>query len=356
MVARTPGRPRRPRQADIARRAGVSQATVSMVINNRSGRYQQITEDTRRRVWDAVDELGYVVNPAARTLAGGRNSVVGVYTFESVFPVDHRDFYYPFFVGIEEEAERQGLDLLLFSSASGPDRNRTIYRGGVNRLGLADGCVLLGRHGDGQDLERLANDAFPFVMIGRREMETGTIPYVGADYEGATASVVAHLANHGHQRIVLLSWPDELEPTVDRQRGFQRGCREAGVDDDPKLLRSVADDEVTDRLLSELVTDGVTAAIAQDDAIAVRLEAAASQLGMAVPGDLSVAVLGDPPRGEPSGRGWTGFSIPRQEMGATAVSMLVDQLEAGPENGTDQLLVACPLQEGTTTARVPKRP
>lgn len=98
----------RPRQADIAALAGVSQATVSLVINNRSGKYRQITEETRQRVWAAVAELGYVANPAARMLAGGRNGLLGVYTFESVFPLDPRDFYYPFLLGVEEEAERHG--------------------------------------------------------------------------------------------------------------------------------------------------------------------------------------------------------------------------------------------------------
>jgi DNA-binding LacI/PurR family transcriptional regulator len=61
-----------PRQADIAQRAGVSQATVSMVINDRSGTHYAIGEETRQRVWAAVEELAYVTNPAARALAGGR--------------------------------------------------------------------------------------------------------------------------------------------------------------------------------------------------------------------------------------------------------------------------------------------
>ena len=340
---------RRPRQADIARAAGVSQATVSMVLNHRVGEHHQIGEDTRRRVWAAVEQLGYVANPAARTLAGGRNSVVGVYTFESVFPVDHRDFYHPFLIGIEEEAERQGFDLLLFSSASGPDRNRAIFRDGVNRLRIADGCVLLGRGGDRHELARLANDAFPIVSVGRRELPDAQMSYVGADYAAGTAEIVRHLAAHGHRRVALLSWDDDLEPTTDRVQGFRSGCADADVAFDPRLCRPVADADVTTTLLEELVQAGATAVIAQDEVIAVRLESAAALLGLTVPGDLSVAVLGDPPRGEPSGRDWTGFEIPRRRMGATALHTLVQRLD-GHDGQPHQSLLPCTFQAGSTVA------
>ena len=125
---------RRVRQTDVARLAGVSPATVSLVINNRIGGNVRISAETQQRVLDAVDQLGYVVDPAARSLAGGHNSLLGVFTFESIFPLIHRDFYYRFLVGIEEEAENLGYDLLLFTSAGNVDGTRRVYSQGVNRL------------------------------------------------------------------------------------------------------------------------------------------------------------------------------------------------------------------------------
>lgn len=347
------GRRRRPRQADIARLAGVSQATVSMVINHQGGKYGQIGEDTRRRVWEAVEELGYVADIAARTLAGGRNSILGLYTFEPVFPVDYHDFYYPFLVGIEEEAEQQGFDLLLFSSASGVDGNREIFRGGVNRLRVADGCVLLGRGGNTRELLRLARDPYPVVFIGRRELEGVDVSYVGADYVRATVEVVRHLAGLGHRRIALLSWGDQLEPTVDRLRGYELGCASAGVELERRLCRSVAAADVSTGLIEELVAAGATAVVAQDQAIASCVEKAANSLGMSLPADLSVAVLGDPPRGEPTGRAWTGFSIPRRDMGARALATLIEQLDAGDAARPVQTLLPCRFEPGATVAEAP---
>ena len=212
-MAANSNRPRRPTQADIARRAGVSQATVSLVINHTPGQPHAIGESARARVLAAVEELGYVANPAARRLAGGRNQLLGVYTFEPVFPADHRDFYYPFLLGIEEAAETHGFDLLLFTSA-GVGGARAIYRSGVNRLQAADGCVAPARGGDHDKLRRLSHGRLPFVFVGRRELdcEVGPVAYVGADYSGATQEVTDHLGL-GHERIAYLGRQDDAEPT-----------------------------------------------------------------------------------------------------------------------------------------------
>ncbi|MEV0631080.1 LacI family DNA-binding transcriptional regulator, partial [Nonomuraea wenchangensis] len=82
-----PRRQRRPTQVDIAKHAGVSQATVSLVLSG-GAVSDQIAESTRQAVLAAAAELGYSVNIAARSLKGGRNHLLGLYTFEPVFPTD----------------------------------------------------------------------------------------------------------------------------------------------------------------------------------------------------------------------------------------------------------------------------
>jgi LacI family transcriptional regulator len=85
------------------------------------------SEQTRRRVLDIAEHLGYTVNPVARNLVGGRNRLLGVYTFEAAFPIEARDSYQEFFVGIEHEAELAGYDLLLFTSTAMPGHRRGLY-------------------------------------------------------------------------------------------------------------------------------------------------------------------------------------------------------------------------------------
>src|SRR5687768_16025961 len=168
---------KRYRIADVAKHARVSEATVSVVLNNRVGEGIRVSEETQQRVWEAVRALGYVPNPSARNLARGRNNLIAVFTFESIFPIDSRNFYYPFLIGIEEEAAVQGYDLLLSTAASDPDMRGRIYRKGANRLKLADGAVLLGHALDRSEITQLLAEGFPFVYVGRRESPGDDISY-----------------------------------------------------------------------------------------------------------------------------------------------------------------------------------
>ncbi|MFD0476584.1 LacI family DNA-binding transcriptional regulator [Nonomuraea thailandensis] len=233
-----PARPRRATQLDIARLAGVSQATVSLVLSGGAAS-AQLTEPTRQAVLAAAAELGYSANVAAKSLKGGRTHLLGLYTFEPVFPTDQRDFYFPFLIGVEEETSRQGYDLLLFTSIGSGERE--IYTGGVNRLKLADGCVLLGRNVRREELAELVREDFPIVFVGRRELDDAQLSYVAADYVTATSDLVAELARLGHRRILYLRAVEDTEPTLDRESGYRRGLAAAGIPVDESLIRVLAD-------------------------------------------------------------------------------------------------------------------
>ncbi len=324
-----PPRRRRPTQVDIARRTGVSQATVSLVLSGGSAS-DQIAEATRQAVLAAASELGYAVNVAARSLKRGRNHLLGLYTFEPVFPTDQRDFYFPFLLGVEEETARQGYDLLLFSSVSAGDR--AIYSGGVNRLKLADGCVLLGRNVRRAELAELVREDFPFVFIGRRELDGAELSYVGADYVTATRELTAELIRLGHRRILYLRAVEDTEPTLDREAGYRQALAAGGLEDD--LIRVLDDSsDLTPAFVRRWVDDGVTAILVEPSEDN-RLTTALDGIGTRFPADCSIALLGDPPSWTPDLRDWTRFSLPREEMARTAVRLLVDLLE--DSDGTPQ--------------------
>lgn len=338
-----------PRQADIARAAGVSQATVSMVINDREGAQYAIGDEARQRVWKAVEELSYVTNPAARTLAGGKSYVLGIFTFAPVFPVDFRDFYYPFLLGIEEEAEQQGYDLMLFTSGSGPQRQRRIYHQGANRLRTTDGCILLGRGGDQAELQRLNSEPFPFIFVGRRDLGDKPCPYVGADYSQGIELLVAHLEGQGHHRIAYVGWSDPAEPTIDRRRGYEAALAARNWPQDPALAWQLDDHDITVDLVDDLYQRGATAVLVEDELMAERIWAHVHELGLTVPEDLSIGVLGDPPRGGPSVRDWTSITIPRRSMGQRALQTLIGLIDQDEDAEVPQELLPCVLQVGATS-------
>lgn len=338
----------RARQADIARAAGVSQATVSLVLSDGEAAAHRVAEPTRRRVLEVAQQLGYSVNPAARSLAGGRNKLLGVYTFEAVFPSRHRDFYNPFLVTIEEEAERAAYDLLLFTSATLPDQQRSIYAGGVNRLALADGCILLGRRENQAEVARLAREGFPFVYVGRREIPDCEFSYVAADYSAATKKVVSQLADRGHHNIAYLGAYQPKTPDHDRVAGWQAGVEAAGIADAAQLLRLGKRRDLA-TVIAQLRDSGCTALVLEDPETAQRYLDVVAEMGLEVPGDLSVAVLGDVPTATGTSN-WSGFRIPREEMARQAVRLLLDAIEtpaATPANVT----VPCSMNAGTTVGK-----
>lgn len=340
----------RPRQVDVARLAGVSQATVSLVLNGRVDGNVRISPETRQRVIDAIQALGYVANPVARSLAGGENRLLGVFTYEAIFPIQNQDFYYPFLIGIEEEAAALGYDLLLFTGRGEEDGQRTIYYDGVNRLALADGAVLLGHEKDKSELIRLVQEGYPFVFVGRRQAPGVDVAYVAADYVGATARVMAHLFEHGHRRIAYIGMPVDNESAQDRFIGYRLAHEQRGQTIDQRFIHRIDLADLSPTFVAHLLDLGVTAFVLEHDSAVDRLLVAGGALGKSVPQDFSVAMLGDPLSGSQERSTVTAFTIPRREMGAHAIRLLIDILSGSSE--IRHVTLPCRFVAGSSVGKV----
>ncbi len=317
--------------------AGVSQTTVSLVLNGRADGEVRISLETRDRVLQVIRETGYVADPVARRLADRRNRILGVFTYEAVFPAESADFYHPFLVGIEECAEEAGCDLLLFTSAKVVEGERRRIFSSESRIRLADGCVLLGRTVDRGDLARLLSENVPFVSVGRRDDAGGPVPYVGADYPRAVRALVERAAALGHRRIAYVGAGLGAESLADRLRGFTEGVAATGAEG----VRLPSADGLFD--------SGATAVLTEELADGVAIVQAARERGLAVPDELSVLVLGANTTPVHTDIDFTGFHIPRREMGRRAVELLTQVLESG---GAPRELLPCELIEGSTLAPV----
>lgn len=333
---------RRPTQADVAKRAGVSRGTVSMVLSGHSGRVP-ISEETRRRVLQAVSEMGYAPNPAAQMLAQGRNRLIGVFTYEPVFPYSGDDFYYPFLLGIEHEASRQDYNVLLFTRNRSAGL-RSIYGQGANALAIADGALLLGPRPDRSELKRLYEEGYPFVFIGRREVPGCEIDWVVSDYITASADATRHLIELGHRRLAYVGEGSD-EAQVDRLAGCRSAVAQAGGVELQVLPRELL--HRPDEFLAALRQAGATAVLFNTIAASV----AADLLGKSarVPEELSIVILND--------ADWHGLSpwrpthtrLNRQTVGEVALRTLVARLD-GQAVGPQQIRVPCDLIIGNTTA------
>jgi len=345
-ISESDGARPRPTQADIARRAGVSQATVSLVLNGRA-EAGRISDETRARVMAAIRNEHYVANAAARSLAGGRNRILGIYTFESVFPADSQDFYFPFLLGIEHQAEELALDLLLFTSAGG---RRQMYRNGETRLQLADGALLLGREPNLAEIRRLRDESYPFVYIGHREVDGAPISYVAADYTAATTALTERALGLGHTRFAYVrEGGGQTYPSRDRENGYRAALRAAGVPASSAPLWDIAGAAELPALVEEIRRTATTVLLVEQTGLAERLAEVARAAGLRVPADLSVIVLGDDIGAAAPGTPWTRLSVPGHEMGAAATRLLVSLLD-GTATGARQERIACAIHDGDTLA------
>lgn len=333
---------KRLRQKDIAQLAGVSQATVSLVLNGAPASQARIPAETRDRVNKVIRETGYVADPVARRMVKGLNRILGVFTYEPAFPSAQADFFAPFLLGIEEAAQELGYDLLLLTGAG---VKRKIFGGNV-RLRLADGCIILGRQFDPAELERLVGGDFPFVAVGRRDDAGGPVPYVGGDYAPATSALVQRARDLGHHRIAYVGLNEGAESSADRWQGFQDAIGGADLVTNINAVGRPAA-EVLDILLAADATCVFFTELA--DAIAV--EALARARGLSIPGDLSIVVIGNHIRAEQTtGTRFTSFVIPREAMARAATHMLVRRVEG--DAPVEQLLLPCEPVEGETLGPV----
>ncbi|MBC9712689.1 LacI family DNA-binding transcriptional regulator [Streptomyces sp. TRM66268-LWL] len=340
----------RPRQAEVARLAGVSQTTVSLVL---SGNKQGIAlhPDTRARVLQAARQLGYAPDPAAQRLAAARNDLLGVFSFTATFPTDVAHSYYPILVGVEQEAVARGYDLVLFTGSSSAPA-RAGRADALDRVRLADGCLFLGRHVPADELRRLVEQGYPAVHIGRRD-ELDSLAWVGADYAEATAEVVRRLAALGHRHVVLVCETDEALASTDRERGFRGALAQTGLTGEVVRAADPAA-EITGEWVRSQLAAGVRAFVAEetDTCAAWRaLLTAVEDAGLTAPADLSLALLGAPPADLAHLPEPTGFDVPKAELGAAAVRTLTALLTAGAADCSP--LVPCEFRPGRTAGPAP---
>lgn len=355
-----PGVRRKVSQADVARHAGVSAGIVSSVINSRDYGSIRVSDTTRDRVWRSIRDLGYVPNIAARNLAGGSNQLIGVFTYLPLFPLESRDFYHEFLVGIEEGAEESGYNLLLVTGAKDADRQRSIYAGGVNNLQLADGSILLGTNEVSQEVGRLAEERYPFVFVGQREVPGHELSYVKGDYEQGTLDIVRAIVGHGHRRIAMTLRSGSTEPLPGRRAGFRTARDQLGLGEQnaPVVVVGSGPSDGLEPDLPDVAAviawaraEQITAIIAEDSAQAAELRVTAEQAGLRVPDDLSLVGLSGAPE-LPGVSDLTELLIPRREMGRESVRLLLRLLsrESAPPLRTT---LTCGLRPGVTLGPAP---
>ncbi len=213
------GRPR-PTLEKVALLAGVSRATVSRVVNGSSA----VRPHVRAAVLDAVRELGYVPNQAARSLVTQRTDSIALVFPETTSRVFSDDqFFHRIVQGVSQELEGAGKQLLLMMSGSTASHDRI---GQYVLAGHVDGVMVASVHGADPLPMTLARMAVP-VVSGGRPLGRSTVPYVDVDSVGGAAAAVRHLVGTGRRRIGTIAGPRDMVAGVDRLAGYRTEIRGA---------------------------------------------------------------------------------------------------------------------------------
>lgn len=206
----------------IAEKLNLSIAAVSRALDG----YPDISAETRLRVLEAAQEMGYVPNRAARQLRRQKSDAIG-YILPSGAAGFSQAFFTEFLIGMGDEAPRHHLDLLVSTAGSSPERERDLYRDWV-RSQKVDGFVLNRIRLNDWRVRYLAENKFPFVAL-EYSLDGIDYPRVEVDNVGGVASLVAHLCQRGFQRIAYIGGPDDLKIQIGRLTGYRQGLSDCGL-------------------------------------------------------------------------------------------------------------------------------
>jgi len=202
---------------DVARRAGVSIATVSRAAN----RIPTVDPELARKVWEAIDEVGYLPNTQARALVSGRSRMLGLIVSEITNP-----FFPELVQEFENLAVAQGYEVLIGSTNYSPERTESLIRRMLQRN--VDGVAVM-TFGIEEDLvQKLVEREFPLVFVDAGP-DLPNIRVLKVNYGEGIRQAVQHLAALGHRAIAFISGPLRLRSAVSRRDAFLKSMAELGL-------------------------------------------------------------------------------------------------------------------------------
>ena len=320
---------------DVAERAGVSRTAVSFVLNNRPN--ASIPPETRRRILDAVVELGYRPNAGARALAVRRSDWFGIVT-EIVTA--------PFAVDVIKGAQDRAVGLGKFLMITSSESEAASEAEGIERLleQRVEGILYAATWHRAVHVPSIVREV-PAVLVNCFDAD-GTLPSIVPDEIAGGHRATRRLLDAGHTRIGLITLDPDIPASIGRRQGYEDALREAGVTPDPGLV--MPGDATADggyAAAAELLDldEAPTAIFCGNDRMAMGAYDAIKERGLSIPGDVAVVGFDNQeliaaylrPR-------LTTIALPFQEMGARGVDMLA-ALTTGQSIATQQVTFDCPL-------------
>ena len=315
---------------DVARKAGVSVATVSRYIN----RNAIVSPEVSSRLAKVMDELKYVPHAAARHLASRKTRVVGLLLNNL-----HNDFFVPLLNGVEAIVRQNGYNLIIATHHSNI-RNETLPPIGPHNT---DGMLVFSDGLVDEDLKNFNSTGFPMVLVHRTPPPSVSIPSVTVENVEITKRLIEHLIrDHERRRIVFLRGPIQQEDSVRREAGYRSALEANGIPfDENMILNGEFEREIAYDVMNNFLNNGrhteFDAVFTGDDDAAIGVMRSLQQHNFEIPKDVSVVGfddLGFAPFLNPP---LTTVRAPTESVGRIATERLFELLESQEAQGVTLL-------------------
>jgi LacI family transcriptional regulator len=309
---------------DVAVEAGVSQSTVSRVLNANAN----VSPETRQRVEAAIERLAYIPNAAARSLITHHTRLLGLVVSNIT-----NGFYPEIIAAVTKLALEEGYTVVVGSAGERVASQATYLR--LLAEQRVDGVILTSTLlGEAREVTALAKAGLPIVLANRVRDEL-PVDSVGLDNVEAGHLATEHLLEHGRRRIAFVGGRLDATTSLDRYRGYRESLAAAGIAEIPAL---VSDGEFTwasgyERTRDLLKVAAIDAIVAADDTIALGCMDALADVGLAVPGAVAVVGFDDIAAAGLRAVSLTTIGTSARQMGTEAATLLLDRIrrrEVGP--------------------------
>jgi LacI family transcriptional regulator len=338
---------------DVAARAGVSPTTVSFVLNDVPG--LNLRDETRQRVLEAAETLGYVPSAAARSLVSGQTSTIGLVIFDAA-QIQVDAFLPQMLYSLNHVSRERGFRVLMepIEDIRRPDAYLDLVRSRQ-----IDGLIVLNRRAKDKQLIQLIESGFPVVLIG--SLDHPDACYVGMEDVRLSSQATAHLLNLGHKRIAYISYaPSPYLGARARLTGYRQALKQADIPYDEALVRFADHSAASGYLEMGPLLDLAprpTALFAGNDTVAFGAMAAIHERGLRIPEDLAVVGYDDVPNARYVNPPLTTIRSKPLEIGRRAGEMLISLIQ-GEELEEAQVVIegefvirdSCGARRATPTA------
>jgi LacI family transcriptional regulator len=308
--------------ADVARRAGVSPVTVSRVLNHASN----VRPATRARVEQAIQELHFLPNIAARSLRSRRTNTLAL-----ILPDITNPFWTTVARGVEDEAQNGGYSVFLCNTDEDPAKLQRYQEVVIGQR--VDGVIISPFSSDASSLARLRDQRIPVVVMDRR-IEGWEVDTITCDSVSGAYRLVKHLIGLGHRPIAVISGPESTSTAEDRIAGYCLALAEAGLAVDQGLIkrgeyRASSGEKLTEQLLAEGRCP--RAIFAANNVIALGVIKALANHGLRIPQDVALVCFDDLPALSTIFPFLTVVVQPAYQLGQRAAQMLLSRLAGEAE-------------------------